>query len=466
VLPERSAGRGRRVARVLSWIAVVTSVSILALAGVGYAFVMRYDGNINRIGGVLGDDAAVAAGGPRNVLIVGSDSRDVEGNAFQGVGDEVITGQRSDVIILAHLYGGTDKVQLVSIPRDSWVDIPAFTEPETGETTAAQTAKINQAFFLGGPALLVSTVEQLSGLQIDHYMQVDFDGFRGIVNELGGVEVCLSEPAKEAQSEIDLPAGVSTVNGEQALAFVRQRTGLPRGDLDRIDRQQRLIGGMVRKVLSAGTLLNPLKLNGVLDTATKSLQVDEGLSFGELRDLALRFRDVSANGVAFTTVPIADSAARRRGQSVVLIDDIAAAQLFTQIRNDVPPGTPPPPDDSALIVAPENVQARVFNGAGVSGLGRRAADELAAVGFQIVEPPSDRGTDAAETVVYHGPGKADSAATLAAAVPGSRSELDPSLDETLEIVVGTSYAGARQVTVGGAPPPADVITAAADPCGV
>ena len=222
------------------------------------------------------------------MLIVGSDSRgDLKaGEGTQGTGKDFVTGQRSDTVILAHLYGDTDKAQLVSFPRDSWVTIPDFTDPESGKVVAEHEGKLNSAFFEGGPPLLIRTLERMSQLRIDNYLQIDFDGFQRMVNTLGGVEVCLSKPAKEKDSGIDLPAGRQTIKGDQALAFVRQRKGLPNGDIDRIARQQQFIGAIVRKTLSAGTLLNPFKLKSTVDVATESLQVDETLSIGRLFDLA------------------------------------------------------------------------------------------------------------------------------------------------------------------------------------
>ena len=474
--PPAPAGRGRRFARVLSWLAVLTSFSILAAAGTGYLLVTRYNGNINRIPGILGDrEVAAGAQGPRTILIVGSDSREnlAPDEAFQGKGREFVTGQRSDVIILAHLYGSADKAQLVSIPRDAYVPIPAFTKPDTGEFVKAREGKINSAFFQGGPALLAQTVQDLSGVEIDHYMQIDFAGFTQLVDRLDGVEVCLSRPAKEPKSGIDLPAGRQTIGGDQALAFVRQREGLPRSDIDRIERQKRLLASLVRKVLSAQTLANPLKLNSVLEVATSSLEVDEGLTFSALRDLALRFRSFEANGVFFTTVPIADIAARRGRESVVLLDEVGAEQLFSLIARDIPPDAPPPPVDAAqIVVPPAQVRVEVFNGAGISGLGARAAADLKRVGFQVVGSPGNRPGEAAGTTVFHGPEKADSARTLAAALPGATIELDPSLGRTLQVVVGASYSGAQPVTVTGPPPPPPTgappppATAAADPCGI
>ena len=474
--------RRRRAARVLSWIAVVTSVAVLAGALGGYVLLNHYDGKINRLDDVFafGDRPAVTATrDARNVLIVGSDSRgDLKaGEGTQGTGEDFVTGQRSDTVILAHLYGDADKAQLISFPRDSWVTIPEHVDAKTGKVVPEREGKLNLAFFEGGPPLLIQTIERLSQLRIDNYMQIDFDGFQRMVNTLGGVEVCLSKPAKEKDSGIDLPAGRQTIKGDQALAFVRQRKGLPNGDIDRIARQQQFIGAIVRKTLSAGTLLNPFKLNGVIGVATESLQVDESLSINDLRDLALRFRSFNAGGVIFATVPIADVNGFRQRQSVVLLDEAKMAVLFDQLRRDVAPDTPEadkPASGSGqpLIVAPSAVRVKVYNGAGVKGLGRRAYDDLAAVGFQLVGAPDNRGSDATTTTVFHGPDKADSARTLAAALPGAKVELDPSLTRTLEVVVGSSYSGASPVTVKGraptrapsasAAPP--VKTAAQDPC--
>ncbi len=164
-------------------------------------------------------------------------------------------------MILAHLYGDSDQAEIVSLPRDSWVTIPEFIEPGTGKLVKEHEAKLNSAFERGGPALLIRTIEAMSGLRVDNYMQIDFDGFLSLVDALDGVEVCLSQPAKEDDSGIDLQAGRQTIKGFQALAFVRQRQKLPRGDLDRIERQQQFIGAIVRKTLSTGTLLNPFRLH-------------------------------------------------------------------------------------------------------------------------------------------------------------------------------------------------------------
>jgi LCP family protein required for cell wall assembly len=451
------------------------------MAGAGYVLVNHYEGNITKLSDVFGNRDNAPPPAPNhaeNYLIVGSDSRgDLKaGEGTQGVGATFVSGQRSDTVILAHLYGGkSSKVQLVSFPRDSVVDIPAYTDAK-GRRHEAQRQRINYAFNEGGPKLLVQTVEQLTNVRIDHYLQVDFDGFQSMVDKLGGVDVCLSRPAKDHFSGIDLSAGKHHINGAVALSFVRQRHGLQNGDIDRIKRQQQFIGAMVRKVLSAGTLANPLKLNGFLNVATSSLQADEGLNFKQLRSLALRMRNLGAGNVIFSTIPLSDTNAYVRGLgSVVLVDKPAADALFDAIRRDIPPGTPSPKPSAGsaqpLIVPPGAIRVKVYNGSGINGLGRKADSDLTDIGFATVGTPETRGSGATGTVVLYGPDKADSARTLAAAIPGSTTQLDPSLGRVLQVVVGSNYSGAKSVTITKAPaatpagsPTPKVVTALDDPC--
>ncbi|MDP3711092.1 MAG: LCP family protein [Mycobacteriales bacterium] len=471
--PSRRPPTKRRWARVLSWVAVSMSVVILGTSTALYVLVNKYDANIARIDVFGGSRAEAPAAAPRdaqNILIVGSDSRgDTDaGGEFQGSGDTFVTGQRSDTVILAHLYGSSDKAQLVSFPRDSYVSIPAFTDPKSGKTTSARKGKLNSAFSTGGPPLLIATIENLTQIRVDHYMQIDFQGFQSMVDKLGGVEVCLSKPAKDRFSGIDLPAGRHKIGGRTALAFVRQRHGLAGGDIDRITRQQQFLGSMVRKVLSAGTLANPLKLTGFLDVATSSLQVDNDLTVGDLKDLAIRFKSFNAGGVSFATIPITDIAAYRNRESVVLIDDDKATALFDALRRDEAPDSPKPkPTATAsgdpLIVKPGSIRVKVYNGAGVAGLGRKAAADLTEIGFQMSGIPENRGSGATGTTVLHGPDKADSARTLAAALPGAVVQEDPSLGNVLEVVVGSAYSGAKAVTVTGSASPTKAPTASATP---
>jgi len=448
---------------VLSWVAVATSGSVLAIAVLGYFVINHYNANINRLSGVLGHlpgvtQPAAPPHGAQNYLLVGSDSRTgTNGVGTQGVGASFVAGQRSDTVILAHLYGGdSDQVQLISFPRDSYVQIPAHPDPKTGVLRAAHRDKLNAAFADGGPKLLINTITQLTGLPIQHFLQIDFTGFKGMVNALGGVDVCLSRAAKEHNSQIDLSAGHHHINGDVALSFVRQRYGLPNGDIDRIKRQQYFLASLVRKVLSAGTLLNPFKLTGFLSVATSSLQVDENLSVNDLKNLALRLRGFSAGGVLFSTVNIADIGGRVHGADVVLLDDTKNAVLFDQLRQDRAPNSPAAPAKAAppaapLIVAPTAIGVRVFNGSGIPGLGRKAATALATLGFHVSGAATTHGTGGTQTTISYGPAKADSARTLAAALPGSVLTPDPTLSRTLQVVIGSSYTNTHPVTISSAP---------------
>jgi LCP family protein required for cell wall assembly len=427
--------RAQRVGRVLKWVATGVAAVILVTAGGAWWAFQHYDGQIDRIAipGLKVPKPPKSTTGGETFLLVGSDSR----AGANAVGTGFVAGERSDTMILVHLFGSSDHVEFVSFPRDSWVEIPSYTDPKTGRTRAAHRSKLNSAFSQGGPALLIATLEHLTRMRIDHYLQVDFTGFKRMVDKVGGVDVCLTKPARDRMSGINLSAGKHHVSGDVALAFVRQRHGLARGDIDRIARQQQFIGSLVDKVLSKGTLFDPFKLTGFLDAATSSLKVDDHLRAGDLKDLALRLRQYKSRGVLFTTVPVTSSNAVRGGASVVLLDDAGTTELFDALRADRVPTAAPTPKPTS--VPAKQVHVAVFNGSGVAGLGRRAATALAAAGFVVEGEPATRGTGATTTVVRYGPSRAVAAKALQAAFPGSTLEADDALGGTLEVVVGSSY---------------------------
>ena len=472
--PKPGRSRGQRFGRALSWIALTMATVLLALVGTAYFLVGHYVGKVNHLANILGTSIPGHTSPPKapkdaaNYLLVGSDSRaGSSGVGTQGSGSTFVTGQRSDTVILIHLFANSDKAQLVSFPRDSYVEIPAHVDPASHRQVPAHKNKLNSAFADGGPALLIATIEQLTDVRVDHFLQIDFAGFKGMVDQLGGVDVCLTKPAKDIYSRIDLSAGPHHINGEVALSFVRQRHGLANGDIDRITRQQQFIGALVRQVLSAHTLLNPFKLTGFLDVATSSLTVDAGLSANDFKNLALRLRGFNAGGVVFTTIPISDIGGYRSGVgSVVLLDEAKDAELFQQLQQDRPPNVPPPGKTAAaptLTVPPAAVRVAVFNGSGVNGLGRKAATDLTGVGFDVIGSAQTRGTGAAQTMVLYGPTKADSAKTVAAAIPGAVLVADPTLGRTVQVVVGSSYHGAVKVTVSPSPAPSSGASAAPAP---
>ncbi|WP_235948329.1 LCP family protein [Candidatus Frankia alpina] len=302
----------------------VTAV-VLVLATSGWAVLRHYDGRVRHTpltfaAGV--DRPASASGGTQNILLVGSDTRAGTNGEF-GVAE----GQRSDTTILAHL-DENGSTTLISFPRDLWVRIPGYTDSR-GTQHAAQRSKLNSAFSYGGPSLLVATIEGLTGIRVDHYVQIDFVGFQGMTDALGGVTVCIRElpPELKARGFDNLhdhysgfsgQVGENRLTGAQALAFVRQRYGLPESDIDRIRRQQQFLGVVFQRIASTDTLLNPAKLINVVDAATSAITLDDRTSLADLRLLAVRMQSIGSGGVTFATVPAA--AGQRAGQSVLVPD--------------------------------------------------------------------------------------------------------------------------------------------------
>ena len=236
----------------------------------------------------------------------------------------------------------------MSLPRDSLVTIPEYVGTD-GTTLAARQAKLNAAFAEGGGALLVRTIEDATDIRINHYLEVDFEGFLNIVDALGGVEVCLPEAAVDPKAGLDLPAGRQTVDGPQALAYVRTRSLDATADIGRIQRQQKFLAAMVQKATSAGTLLNPLAFDRLASAAAESLTTDETLDAAGLMNLAQRMRGVDPKSVTFLTVPVADYNYRVDALgSTLLWDEVQAEALFAKIRADEPLVDPAAPKVTVL----------------------------------------------------------------------------------------------------------------------
>lgn len=436
-LDPRGPARGTE-RRGLRRFAAVVAVVILLTSGLLYGRYVHYNGNLNRATGVITTGGTKATGGAENVLLVGSDSRTGAGDQFAQApkGQTQVLGQRSDTVILAHLAKGHGRATLVSLPRDSWVTIPAYTDAN-GVLHPAHQDKLNAAFALGGAALLVKTVQELTGLHIDHYVEIDFAGFQRMVDALGGVDVCLSRPAHDVNTGINLSAGWHHLNGAQALAFVRQRYGLPLGDLDRIKRQQQFLAAMMRKVESAGTLTNPLKLNAFLDAFTKSVTVDAGMSTADMEKLAVSLRGLSTGNVVLTTMPIAGFGTRN-GESVDIVDTAKAQQLFAALAADQSVLSP---SAQPSTLPRSQVHVRVFNAAGINGLAARASAELAQAGFDVIGTPANRGSGATTTVIEYPPAEAAAAHTLAAVIPGAVLRPNDQLSGEIDLLLGSDYHG-------------------------
>ena len=224
--------------------------------------------------------------------------------------------------MLVHVPTGPAKASIISFPRDSWVEIPQWTDTKGGHHPAHM-SKLNAAFSEGGAPLLVATLEQLSGIRVDHVVQIDFTGFKNMVNALGGIEVCVKTTRHDHDSGDNLTAGgMHLIKGDAALAFVRDRKGLPGGDIDRIADQQYFLSVVLHKVLSAGTLTDPLKLLNFAKAAARSMTTDKDFGVGQMKILATRLHSIDPAHVTFLQVPVLNSSAREAGQSVVQLDTV------------------------------------------------------------------------------------------------------------------------------------------------
>jgi LCP family protein required for cell wall assembly len=351
VVPHRPRRRGRRVLR---WVAGSLAVLLVATA-TGLVVAYRYYGSlVDEVPGLEGLDEAPAGEVDRrgeNFLLVGSDTSDslTDAELAQiGLTREERDGIRTDTIILVHVPRDGGSATFVSFPRDSFVSIPGH--PDNKLNSAYEAGELERPG--GGPAKLVATIELLTDLDVHHYVEVDLLGLHDVTNALDGVEVCLSEPAREPKSGIDLSAGRHVLDGRQALAFVRQRDEVPGADLGRIRRQQHFLASVVREALSTGVLLDPRKLDRLLRAVGDSLRTDPGTSTKDLIDAARSLRGVVAGQVQFQTVPVADGDARRDvpgndDASVVLLDEAALPGFFAPLREQAPSTAPSVPVPSA-----------------------------------------------------------------------------------------------------------------------
>ena len=316
--PKRRRSPWRR-----ALIIILVSGLVLGLGAVGafFYFTERYLGNIDRIANPFEEideserpaaPAAPPGEPPITFLLVGSDSRDPSG--------EGPPGDRSDVIMIMRITGDRQQVQFISIPRDSWVAIPGY-----------GVNKINASYAFGGPSLLIRTVESVTGVRIDHFAAVDFAGFKEITDALGGVDVRVAETT--SQGGVTFNQGLNHLNGEEALIYVRQRRGLPGGDLDRVQRQQNYLRAIMSTVFQQDMLGDLGRTDDLLLALTSAISVDETFSNTDMLGLAYSMRGLNRNSLNFLTVPVA-GLGREGAASVVYIDTTQAAPMWAYLQED------------------------------------------------------------------------------------------------------------------------------------
>jgi LCP family protein required for cell wall assembly len=438
--------------------AAAASMAFVLLVGSGYAWATfaNFTASVHHGPPVpaLAKGAKDIDGAAQNILLIGNDSR---AGATRAEELALHTGSdggsvNTDTMIILHVPADNGRPSVISFPRDSWVSIPGHGKGKLNSaygdayTVAKDHHRGERAAQGAGIELTIRTLEHLTGLHIDHYMQVDLLGFYRISNAIGGVSVCLLHAQNastdrdaygQGYSGIDLPAGISVIKGKQALAFVRQRHGLPGGDLDRIKRQQYFLAAAFKKVESAGVLLNPFKLSNLLDAVGKSLLTDPALN---LLSFARSFELLSAGSVRFYTLPNEGSQLIYPdgvSTSIVKVDNAAIPGFIRTIR-----GLPADPRLARAPAAqPAHVTLDVLNGADVYKLATRNARQLRRLGFHVDVIDSTASTVRTSLVDYP-PGQQSAAKAVAAEAPGIKL-VETNSVKRVTLVLGTD---GRQVS--------------------
>jgi LCP family protein required for cell wall assembly len=411
----------------------------VVLLGSGYLWwtFHNFSNNVPRLNVFAGGDkpADDIDGKDQNILIVGNDDRSTatatelkELNATRDGGS-----LNTDTMMIVHVPANGSRATLISLPRDSYVDIPGYRKyklnaayPDAYGATSGSLAAKRTA----GAAELVKTVQQLTGLTVDHFVQVDLLGFYRISNAIGGVPVNMCAAVKEPNSGIDLHEGLNVIEGKQALAFVRQRYGFPNGlgDLDRVQRQRYFLTAAFRKLTTAGVLLNPFKLSHLLDAVQNSMYMDSQL---DPIALARQLEGLSANNITGVTIPTQGFGfAESDGSSVVLVNPPAVQAYLKRLFAPVDSAL-----SSAKPVAPSTVTLDVLNaGSGVDGAAATAADTLRAQGFTVGSVGNTAATST--TVIQYSDGQQAAAKTLGQYVPGATFQKTSGL-ENVRLLLGT-----------------------------
>ncbi len=329
---RRKPSRRHRANVVAAWSAA--GAVVLGGAGLGYAYV-ALDGNLSSVD----IDAALGADRPddvddgsQDILVLGSDSRSGDNGKYGR--DE--GAARADTAMVVHVAEGHRSASVVSIPRDTLMERPACASDTTGAPVPAEhRAMFNTAYEVGGPACAVKTVESMSGIRMDHYLEVDFTGFKKLVDRLGGVEITTRTAIDDAKSHLHLEPGTHTLDGEQSLGLVRTRKGVGDGsDLGRIQLQQAFVKALMARTKSVGVFSSPKKLYGLADAATKAVTTDSGLgSVKKLTGFANGLKGLNAKNVHMVTLPVEyDPADPNR----VLPQEKAGRQVWAALKRDRP----------------------------------------------------------------------------------------------------------------------------------
>lgn len=415
----------------------------VAVTALGYGYIHVKYGQIDKINlcKSLRRCGSDDPGGPMNVLLVGSDTRATESaDDQQHFGSSnLVSGQRSDTIMVLHIDPREQKAAILSIPRDTY--LPIF--------GTSHSDRVNTAYERGAGSL-IDTINHSLGIPIDHYAEVDFVGFRGIVNTIGGVVVPFAAPARDSVTGLNVAsAGCINLTGDQALAYARSRhfqtfeSGRwrtdPTGDLGRIQRQQDFVRRVMRKAISKGAH-NPFKLPGLVDQGVKYVKIDQALSTKDILRLGKRFHSLSPESVEMLTLP--GTPVSIAGASVLRLKQPDAQQIIDRFSGKVPAATTngPPPN-----IPPSSVTVRVLNGTGAAGQGGQTLSKLQSFGFNTAGSGDANNFNYTTPVIRYGKGQEQKARLLAAYVePGAQLVADSNLTGVdVVLITGSGLHGIR-----------------------
>ncbi|MEU0073049.1 LCP family protein [Streptomyces sp. NPDC006332] len=478
--PRRGAGapedllpgrRGRRpvkkaskAKKALLWTGGTMAFVMVAAAGAGYLYLRHLEGNVQTTD--VGDAGAgdFKKDEAFNILVIGTDKRTGEGN--EGYGDKGSVGH-ADTTILLHVSKDRSNATALSIPRDLIVDIPDCpTTQEDGTKTTVpglRGVRFNRSLGEGGrdPGCTMRTVTENTGIRVDHFMMADFNAVKTLTSAVDGVKVCVTKAVDDKESKLVLPKGESTVEGEQALAFLRTRHSFGnQGDLDRIKVQQQFLGSLMRKMASGDTLTSPRKLLKLAEAATEALTVDSAIGdVGTLKDMALELKKVPTKNISFATIPVRDNPAEKV-RATVIIDEAAAPQVFQMIKEDVSftEVKAQKKKEKAAVAArlkgtkadASQVRVRILNGGAAAGSAQKELDYLQnSEGVGRSENAGNSQTTQAKTTLEYGPDQADQARRLADIMGLSGSAMKPGKSvlnaqglPTMTLILGEDFKGA------------------------
>jgi len=422
--------------------AAVVALLATAASGIAMGTISGLVGNIKTQD--IGKHSATkqegpADGAPINILVMGSDTRDGQGSGFGG--SHLLGFKHSDTNIIVHIAGNRDWATAVSIPRDTWVTMPDCDKADGG-VSKGYTGRFNEAMQRGGPSCTIKTIETLTGLYIDHFVVVDFRGFQKVVDAVGGVQVCLTSAVNDKKSHLNLPKGLSTLDGKTALAFVRARKTLGDGsDISRIRRQQDFLASLAHKVTSKGVLFNPATLLKILNSVSSSLTTDTELgNINGMKDMAFNLRDLKLGSIRFITAPNTPNPANKN----VVIFTPTADELWSSLKADIQWPKPPNngPDGKPLTADPSDIKMAVLNGTTTKGLAGKKATLFKQLGYTVAKVANTNDAFGTETAVYATKARANDARTVAAALGLKKvitfKKANPK-DPSLVVVVGTAF---------------------------